>query len=702
MAETVAAQIGLLQKNTTGAQQKIEEEAPIHSAAISIDDTKEIETQIEELSRKNHIILKGDMGKPIKKEMLFPIVVNLLLFSIAAGVLFFFTRYFNRQEQNAGRSSAFSSVEGELINRLKEDSENIISGKDREIATIRSELNALELQRQEALASFDVLLASREAAFREQMREEFGAEESRFAAEGLSQAEIDERMRNFERDRMAQYQQQLADERSAIQQTFDQRERRYHDSIRALNDERRAVQAEIQRQEESLRLVQKQSAASIQELEQARADMQRMSEIQQRSANEEAAIVGMFNKIQSDLQAGQFQAAITDADNLKRILQNMPSTSARRAADIALTDALARMAQLELENRQLQIARSDPTAAALSAERQAALDAANLRVSELQAALNDANRQSADREAALEAAHRRTVTEFEETRTRYAGNLANAVNSIREAKRFADRNDTAAALNAYRQAAGYFELPVGETAVFISGIETLSQNASAASAAADAVTRQSRESDEALARLEAENEQLRQRNRQLTSGAANQSADVSQMQERIARLESENERFRQQTGAASVQLSGLQSRMNQLETENGRLKESEQTLTYNLSAMTNDYNSIKPASDAYMSLVRAYSVYKNTPDRLSNLEHFLNERGVLAAFPGLAEKVRSIADGLTVAARKEALEAVSSILETTLRIQTGSTRNLYLGSMKVRYVNDPAIVDFIDLLIMRL
>jgi hypothetical protein len=181
-----------------------------------------------------------------------------------------------------------------------------------------------------------------------------------------------------------------------------------------------------------------------------------------------------------------------------------------------------------------------------------------------------------------------------------------------------------------------------------------------------------------VTQLETENARLLQQNRQLTNSAANQSA----------------------AGASAT--SQLQARVTQLETENNMLKESERTLTYNLGVMMDNYNSIKPNSDAYLSLARSYSVYKNDPDRLSNLEHFLNEREVASAFPGFVSKARNIADGLIISTRKETLNAISSIIETALRIQTPSTRKLYLEGMKVRYVHDPATADFIETLIKRL
>ncbi|MDR0374352.1 MAG: hypothetical protein LBH85_01325 [Treponema sp.] len=771
MADATEAQDGLLQKSDQIKRDDLvlQKDAveKVSNADINADDTKEIEAQLAELARKNRIILKDDMGKPLKKEMAFPIVVNLLLFGVAAIVLFLLAHYFNQQESGIGRGAAFSSVEGELINQLREDSELIISDKEREIASVRQELSDLEWQRQRELANFEAQLEARETAFREQTNRDSEDERARLARQGLSQAEIDERLRNFERERMEQYQQQLAQERNSILKDFEQRELQYHDSIRALNDERRIVQTEIQRQRELSLQMEETNTAVRQELEQALADMRRMREEQQRNTNEEALIVGMFNRIQGNFQSKQFEAAITNANDLTRVLQGMQGSPARRTSDIAIAASLARMARLELEYQALQSA----SAASVAGDVLAAEQRANLRIAELQEALNEANRQAAEREAALQAANQRAIAEREQLESQHTRNLANAVGSVRQAKRFADGNETAAAMNAYRQAAGYFGLPAAETAVFISGIETLSKNA-----LLDATAKQRLESDELLnqtesamrnriamldtalanlrksdtekqarisqleaenarllqqnqqlssgvanqnttashmqariSQLEAENARLQQQNQQLSSGVANQNTTASQMQARISQLEAENARLQQQNQQLSSNVanqntaaSQMQARISRLDAENKNLQESERTLTYNLSSMTDNYNSVKPNSDAYLALARAYSVYKNDPDRLSNLEHFLNDRRVASAFPGFVDKVRNIADGLVVSTRKEALGTVSSIMETTLRIQTSSTRKLYLEGMKVRHIHDPAIGDFIDLLIKRL
>jgi chromosome segregation ATPase len=206
--------------------------------------------------------------------------------------------------------------------------------------------------------------------------------------------------------------------------------------------------------------------------------------------------------------------------------------------------------------------------------------------------------------------------------------------------------------------------------------------------AANAATQNSASSSQVEAlqtsinQLEAENARLRQTNQQLTANSTNQNS------------------------TASSQIAALTTRVNQLETENNRLKQSEQTLNQNLSemtknynTMTDNYNQIKPSSDAYLALIKAYGVYKNDPNSLSDLEHFLNMREASNALPGLTERVRTITNNLIVAARKEALNTASSILDTALRIQSKSTKKLYLEGVRIRYLSDQTIVAFIDVLL---
>jgi hypothetical protein len=125
-------------------------------------------------------------------------------------------------------------------------------------------------------------------------------------------------------------------------------------------------------------------------------------------------------------------------------------------------------------------------------------------------------------------------------------------------------------------------------------------------------------------------------------------------------------------------------------------------LNGSLSEMTNNYNRIRPDYNAYIALQDAFAEYKRRPMRLPELEAFLKTREAQASLPGFADSVKTVTDDLVYASNKEGIEKVSSIVATLLRIENVNTRKLYLEGMRARYVAEPLVVGFIDILLQRL
>ncbi len=612
------------------------------TSSISGEDAREIEAQIAGIVDRKHIVLNAYTGKPVKKEQVFLVAVNVLLFGAAAAVLFFSARHFSVDSGRVTDPSAFTSVEGALIQQLRSASSEVISEKDAEIASIRRQLRVLEEQRRQSLNDFDASLTDREAAFLASLRTELEAEQARLIEGGMSPSDADARIQEIERERLAAYRRQIADERDAIQRNFDEMESRHKGSLRVLNDERQAVQTASRRQEESM-LSLPVALNDSETLEQARQDLRRLNESRQRLADEDAVIANMLMGIQNDVNAGRFEDAARNADSLAVRLRDMPESD-RRRADISLAETLSVLARVE-------IADEAPVAAVVD---ESLLDAANARIAELETALSESVQKADDAEAnartdaaasaesaaALAAAARRS--EVLETQiaalVNERDNRARAVaESLTEAKNRADEGDAAGALAAYRQAGERIGLFEDENGAFIAGVESYAALAGSAFAVP----------------TEQSNAVLR---------------------EQSARLLAENE----------------------------RLQESERSLNQHLLEATAAYNAAKPNADAYLALVRTYGVYRRDPDGLSELERFLNSRELEATFPGFTEKMRSITDNLRLAARTEALDAASSIFETAVRIQTPSTRKLYLEGIKARYAGEPNMTTFIELLLQRL
>ncbi|MDR0784390.1 MAG: hypothetical protein LBE74_00695 [Treponema sp.] len=193
-----------------------------------------------------------------------------------------------------------------------------------------------------------------------------------------------------------------------------------------------------------------------------------------------------------------------------------------------------------------------------------------------------------------------------------------------------------------------------------------------------------------ISELEAENARLRQ---------ADQEAAL---QNRVAELEEENAQLRQTGMSDSAAAESLRNRIAQLETEKSQLTQTVQETNDSLTEMTNNYNRIRPDYNAYIALQDAFAEYKRRPMRLPELETFLKTREARASLPDFADRVKAVTDGLVYAANKEGIEKVSSIVSTVLRIESVNTRKLYLEGIKARYIGEPLVVEFIDVLLRQL
>ncbi|MDR0643470.1 MAG: FecR domain-containing protein [Treponema sp.] len=195
-----------------------------------------------------------------------------------------------------------------------------------------------------------------------------------------------------------------------------------------------------------------------------------------------------------------------------------------------------------------------------------------------------------------------------------------------------------------------------------------------------------------ISELETENAALRQADQ----------ASVAALQNRISELLEENARL-QQTGLSnSAEAESLRNRIVQLEAEKNQLTQTILESDRNLAEMTDNYNRIKPEYNAYLALQEAFAEYKRRPMRLPELETFLKTREVRASLPDFADRVKTVTDDLVYRANKEGIEKVTSIVDTLLRIENVNTRKLYLEGMKARYIAEPLVTGFIDILLQRL
>ncbi|GHV77442.1 hypothetical protein AGMMS49942_22630 [Spirochaetia bacterium] len=365
------------------------------------DDVREIEAQIEAISRRNRTSFDPTQSKikALKNGLFFPIMVNLIVIAVTGGVFGFLYYYTNlRPGRAVAGGRAFTSVEGELIEQMRKESDTQLSEKEQEITGIRVHLTELEQNQAALVSEFEDRVSQREAELRVAMEQDLAAERQRLRGSGISETQMDEQLTAFERERASasraeldRFTEQLNRERAEAEANYQRIRNQYQTDIGALNNERAQLQEEFRRREEGLRSTLEQNqgverALTEQRLayEQAQATLSVLQEQRQKAQAEEQLIIGMFSRVRMALDGEQYQDALIQARNLRAYLDGLSrgsSSSARLGTDIYMASSLEQLARTALaptdtaDSRQ-QILRLNTEAEAL--RRQIADDAAEL------------------------------------------------------------------------------------------------------------------------------------------------------------------------------------------------------------------------------------------------------------------------------------------------------------------------------------
>ena len=423
-------------------------------SGVSVDDAHEIEQQIAELTRKNTISLQAaENFKATKKELTFPVLINILVIGTSIMVLFIASYMFNKQEKESSSYTAgLSSVEGQLIKEMRRISEAQLSAKDQQINDTQKYLQKLEQDKDGAIQNLEEQLRLRESELNQILAQDISMERDRLVSSGISESEIADMLAQFERERTNAYNSELEELRSqvereqkAAEEDFIRLQNQYQQNLASLNTERQALQNELREQEQTLRTLTIQQAANEQQLsEQAQLELTKaqneltaLNERRQRSQMEEDQITGMYSAIQISLQEERYSDAYNRAENLvqffeKTLSGGLDDTSRqRRNLDIFLASSLAQLARTE----------SDRLANAANAQAQ----------------------------------YLTTSETLERLRTEAAQNIAYAVSNIEQARIAANQNNYAGAIDAYTQAARSLNFNEQGTAALIASIEAVSR-----------------------------------------------------------------------------------------------------------------------------------------------------------------------------------------------------------------------------------
>lgn len=347
------------------------EEALEDDAGISPQERAQIREQIEQEVAGTRISLdprafekaarRGGGGLPF--------LVNVLAIALIATGVWLLLRFFDSQEQTlVTERTTLESAEGRLLARLQEESQQEIDAKDAEIDSITTRLAELSTERDQLRDQTEQQIATREAELAAEFQAALEAERERLLEGGLTAAEVDAQLAEFEAQQRALYEQEIDQVRAAAEAELAAQEQ----ALTSLTQEYQASLAEAQSERQELEASFAEQAATLEGERTAALD--RLASLQQLQEQEAAAmgqLIAAYRRVQTALDAGDFAAAQSELGTVREFLSQpsiaaLPTIDRRRQVELFLTDSLERLVELELNQTSIDTESLVSTAAMLT------------------------------------------------------------------------------------------------------------------------------------------------------------------------------------------------------------------------------------------------------------------------------------------------------------------------------------------------
>lgn len=347
-------------------------------SGFSDEEKREVREYIDEVSSGNRLPAQEAAfdRKSARPGLLIPLIVNgAAIVVVLVGVLILQSAFRREQAGVQNEAIEYASIEGRLIRELRAESQEQILEKEQEIVSIRARLLALEAD-QTALNEQDVeaVIAAREAELRAEIEAEIAAERARLIAEGLNNEEIDRLMDEFEAEREAFYQQQIAQIRAEEQQirldlqdNIDNLRQELNSRLNALEQERDDILAEFQEREQNLR-VQLEQRTQVLELARVEATtdleaaQRELAELEREAENVESIqnqIIGQIEAVQRAIVDDNADLALARIDALTAFLAEdqvleIEEIARRRESDLFLLRQLRTLVLADTQTEQVE------------------------------------------------------------------------------------------------------------------------------------------------------------------------------------------------------------------------------------------------------------------------------------------------------------------------------------------------------------
>jgi hypothetical protein len=336
---------------------------------------------------------------PRRRGSAMPIAVNLgAVVVIAAGVLGAIWLSRQREQSAVATAATITTAEGKLLEALKQESEEQLAGKDREIADIRGKLAGLDQERERLRADAEARVGARERELADAMAATLETERQKLLASGLSEAAVTKRVAELEAKSRAESERQLAafrkqaeTEQAAQEQAAEQLRAEYQRSLSLAQADRSKIQEESARKQADLEAGYRQKQLSLeQDKAAALTELETLRRARERETLVLDQFVAFYREVRNEIAANRPGEAAAVLARFRAYLDDpsvtaLPVMAQRRPVELFLIGSLE------------EIARARQSAAADTAASQSLVASAGL-VAAVAALVDQGNAFFADRD----------------------------------------------------------------------------------------------------------------------------------------------------------------------------------------------------------------------------------------------------------------------------------------------------------------
>ena len=305
---------------------------------VSPEDRAKILRQINEVIDSNRIRVEPDTFTITAKRSGtgLPILINGAIVAVVAATILIFSFFFNRQEDVlASGAGTILSAESKVIETLREESQEQLQLKDREILSFQQQLqDTLERQRR-LQAETDQTIRQREEQLEEEFQRTLEEERQRLLDQGLAAAAVEERLQTFEAEQRSELEAEFETFRRRTEEASAQREeaiaglvREYEQNLQSAQVERSELEKQLQERETELQRQYEERAQAL-ESDRARvaAQLNRLQEEQRQEQLVRDQILSAYETVNINIAAGEYAMALRQLESIRSYLDQEPARS---------------------------------------------------------------------------------------------------------------------------------------------------------------------------------------------------------------------------------------------------------------------------------------------------------------------------------------------------------------------------------------